>query len=234
MFFPSLLFYKMATMELSGQLLESFARVIDAGFASALVFGRLTGWVFRLERPLWTSVLQGCARHNTFIALAFAERVFGGEGLALASLITALLIPVTNVSVVTLMVVLLRGGDDRHHNKSRSLLRSIFRDLTRNPLLIAVALSISVNLAGIEHVPVLYDMVIILSGAALPIVWLCVGANIRVQAMRASLLPTLVSVAGKMLLFPAILEFAAVAVGLDTQAAMVVMIFGAVPSSAGA
>jgi predicted permease len=232
--FPSLLFYKMATMELSGQLLESFASVIYAGFAAALVFGLLAGWVFRLDRPLWTSVLQGCARHNTFIALAVAERVFGGEGLALASLITALLIPVTNVSVVTLMVVLLRGGDGHGSHERRSLLRSIFRDLTRNPLLIAVALGISVNLAGIEHVPVLYDMVIILGGAALPIVLLCVGANLRVQAMRASVLPTVVSVVGKMLLFPAVLGFAALAVGLDASAAMVVMVFGAVPSSAGA
>jgi len=226
--FPSLLFYKMATMELSGELLEGFASVIYAGFASALAFALVTGWLFRLDRPMWTSVLQGCSRHNTFIALAVAERVFGSEGLALASIITALLIPLTNVSVVTLMVVLLRGGD------SKGLVRAVMRDLARNPLLIAVALGIAVNFLGIDHVPVLYDMVIILGGAALPIVLLCVGANIRVKAMQASVLPTLLSIVGKMILFPAVIAAMAIVIGLDFQAAMVAMIFGAVPSSAGA
>ncbi len=93
--FPSLLFYKMATMELSGDLLGEFATVIYLGFASAVIFALVAGRLFGLDRPAWTSVLQGCARHNTFIALAVAERVFGSEGLALAALITALLIPVT-------------------------------------------------------------------------------------------------------------------------------------------
>ena len=226
--FPSLLFYKMATMEFSGELLEGFASVIYAGFASALTFGLIAGWLFRLGRPLWTSVLQGCARHNTFIALAVAERVFGGEGLAIASLVTALLIPLTNVSIVTLMVVLLRGGD------RNGLATAVVRDLLRNPLLIAVALGVAVNAAGIEHVPVLYDMVIILGGAALPIVLLCVGANIRVTAMRAAALPTLLSIIGKMFLFPAVIGFVAIAIGMDSQAAMVAVIFGAVPSAAGA
>ena len=217
--FPSLLFYKMATMELSGDLLGNFATVIYAGFAAALTFALLAGWLFRLDRPLLTSLLQGCARHNTFIALAVAERVFGGEGLAFASLITALLIPLTNVSIVTLMVVLLRGGD------RSGLLSAVFRDLARNPLLIAVALGITVNLAGIDDVPVLYDMVIILGGAALPIMLLCVGANIRVHAMRASALPTLLSILGKMVLFPMTIGFVSIAIGLPFQAAMVAMIF---------
>ena len=226
--FPALLFYKMATMELSGDRLGEFAAVIYLGFSSAVIFALLAGRLFGLERPVWTSVLQGCVRHNTFIALAVAERVFGSEGLAIAALITALLIPVTNVSVVSLMVVLLRGP------QGNGVAVAIARDLARNPLLIAVAAGIAINVFGPPHVPVVYDMAKILGGAALPIVLLCVGANIRVRAMVAATIPTLLSIAGKMIVFPVAIGFAAVAVGLDTPATLIAMIFGAVPSAAAA
>jgi len=226
--FPSLLFYKMATMELSGDLLGGFAMVIYLGFASAVFFALAAGRLFHLDRPVWTSVLQGCARHNTFIALAVAERVFGPEGLALAALITALLIPVTNVSVVTLMVVLLRGAD------RGGVVSAVARDLLRNPLLIAVSIGIAVNLMGIRHIPVVHDMAKILGGAALPIVLLCVGANIRLRAMIGATVPTLLSIAGKMVVFPVVIGLVAVASGLDPLAALIAMVFGAVPSAAGA
>ena len=196
--------------------------------ASAVLFALAVGRLFHLERPLWTSVLQGCARHNTFIALAIAERVFGPEGLALAALVTALLIPVTNVSVVTLMVVLLRGTD------RRGVVSAVARDLSRNPLLIAVTIGIAVNLLGIEHIPVVYDMAKILGGAALPIVLLCVGANIRVRAMIGATVPTLLSVTGKMVVFPVVIGLAAIASGLTPLAALIAMVFGAVPSAPGA
>ena len=35
-----------------------------------------------MKGETWTSAIQGCARHNTFIALAVAERVFGTDTLA--------------------------------------------------------------------------------------------------------------------------------------------------------
>ena len=226
--FPSLLFYKMATMELSGDLLGEVAIAIYLGLASAVLFALAAGRLLRLERPLWTSVLQGCARHNTFIALAVAESVFGPEGLAIAVLITALLIPVTNLSVVSLMVGLLRGS------QKSGVFGAIFRDLARNPLLIAVALGISVNLAGPAEIPVLFDMTKILGGAALPIMLLCVGANIRVRAMVAATLPVLVSILGKMVVFPLVIGLAAVAMGFDATTTLVAMLFGAVPTAAGA
>lgn len=226
--FPSLLFYKMATMDLSGELLGSFAVVIYAGFASAVVFALVSGWLCRLDHRVWTSVIQGCGRHNTFIALAVAERLFGTDGLALAVLVTALLIPVTNVSVVTLMVPMLQRDRDG------GFVTAIAGELLRNPILIAVALGVSVNLSGVEHVPVLYDVTRMLGGAALPIVLLCVGANIQVRAMVAAVTPTVVSIVGKMAVFPFAIGLAGAAMALTPEQIVTVMIFGAVPTSAGA
>ena len=226
--FPSLLFYKMATLELSGRLLGSFAATIYMGFGSAVLFALVTGLLFRLDRPVWTSVIQGCARHNTFIALAVAERVFGADGLALAALVSAMLIPVTNVTVVTLMVPLLQ------RDREGSFARAVAGELLRNPILMAVVLGVAVNLSGVEHVPVLYDVTRMLGAAALPIVLLCVGANIRVRAMAAAAAPTLLSIAGKMVVFPIVIALTGAAIGLAPEAIVTVMIFGAVPTAASA
>ncbi|MFP6744054.1 MAG: hypothetical protein VCB77_02550 [Alphaproteobacteria bacterium] len=54
----------------------------------------------------------------------------------------------TNLSVVSLMVLLLRGP------QHSGVAGAIARDLARNPLLIAVVAGTAVNLAGVPYIPV--------------------------------------------------------------------------------
>lgn len=226
--FPALLFHKMATMDFGSSPLGGFALVVYAGLGAAVVFALLAGWACRIERPTWSSVLQGCMRHNTFIALAVAERVFGPEGLALAVLNTALLIPVTNIFVVALVLLILHGIG------GKGVARAIARDLFRNPLLIAVCLGLMVNITGIEDIPVLLEVSQILGAAALPIVLLCVGANIRIRVMTASVVPTLLAITGKLIVFPAVVVGMSVWIGLDALSTSIALVFGAVPTAASA
>ena len=227
--FPALLFNNTSTIELSGDLLSAFAVVIYTGFGSAVIFVLVSSRLFRLDGATASSVLQGAARHNSFIALAVAERLIGAEGLALAALVTALLIPVTNITVVTLMVLLIRGGGNLG-----AVLRAVLRDLARNPLLIAVFLGIAANLLGATAIPIVHDMTKILGAAALPIMLLCVGANIRLRAMTSAGLPVVLSVVGKQLVFPAMILVAAHFVPLSDVALMVLIFYGAAPTAASA
>ncbi len=226
--FPSLLFYKTSTIELSGELVGDYAVVILGGFGGAVAFALLSTAVFRLPGPSATSVLQGAGRHNTFIALAAAERLYGGEGLAMAAVATALLIPVTNITVVSLMVTMLRGKAAG----GGGLAKAIARDLARNPLLISVLGGVAVNLSNVGVIPVLHDVTAILGQAALPVVLLCVGANIRVREMTASVGPAVLSIAGKMVVFPLVLVGLAMWTGLSPMAVTVAGLFGAVPTAA--
>jgi malonate transporter and related proteins len=225
--FPALLFDKTSRIDLSSALLREFAVVIYSGFAAAFLFALIAGSIARLEKPLLTSLLQGSARHNTFIALAVAERVYGPEGLAYATLIVALLVPITNVTIVTSMVTLLRGREGGH-----GLPQAIARDLVRNPFLIAIALGLLVNVSGLAPMPVVNEVAAILGGAALPIVLLCVGANIRVRAMVVSALPTFLAIVGKLVVFPFAIALTVKAMGMDPLLALVAIIFGAVPTAA--
>ena len=60
-----------------------------------------------------------------------------------------------------------------------------------------------------------------LGDAALPVVLLCVGANIRVRAMAAQAIPTALSMAGRMVVFPAAVIGLALWMHLPPAAAMV-------------
>ncbi|MEZ4612462.1 MAG: hypothetical protein R2838_19845, partial [Caldilineaceae bacterium] len=74
--FPALLFFKTSTIDLSGALVRNFAVVIYCAFGAAVLFALIAARFTSLDQPAATSVLQGAARHNTFIALGAAERLY--------------------------------------------------------------------------------------------------------------------------------------------------------------
>lgn len=226
--FPSLLFSNTATATFSGELIGSYAMVILGGFACAIVFALVACFWLGYDGLISSSVLQGASRHNSFLALALAERLFGGEGLALAALAAAILIPFTNVVVVTTMVFQLRG------TKQKGVVVKIIRDLAKNPLLISIGLGFMVNLFEVGTLPVLHDVAVILSKAGMPMVLLCIGASIRLNKVTTFMKPTLVSMAGKMVLFPAMILLLSQMVDLSGTAASVALLFGAVPTATSA
>lgn len=224
--FPALLFSTTSTMSFAGDAVFTYALIVYSGFGGAVIFALIVRQVLGMEGPLATSLLQGSARHNTFMALAIAERLLGNQGLATAVLTSALLIPITNIVVVTLMVILLQ------HKSSASVLPAILRDLARNPLLIAILMGIGVNRLGIAPIPIVNEMAAILGRAGLPIMLLGVGASIRVRRMGAVGAPVLLSIAGKMVAFPLGIVLAARMAGLPAATATVALIYGAVPTAA--
>ncbi len=222
---PSLLFYKTSTIEISLGLLGSYATVILGGLACATAFGLLSGYLFKLTPPVASSVLQGCARHNTYIALAVAERVYGAEGLSIAALATAMLVPVTNMSLVPIMVWM------QQKPSGTSVLKPVMKDLTRNPLIISVLFGFSVNFSGVEEIPFVHETTRILSGATLPVVLLSIGANLRLQSMPSTALPIVLCLVGKMIVFPLAIVVLAVSLGLSGMELYIAVLFGAAPSA---
>lgn len=225
---PALLFQKTSTIQLDVGVVSAYAVVILGAFAVAVVFSLLAGRLAGFEGPVNSSVLQGSARHNTFIALAVAERLYGIDGLAIAAVATSLLIPTTNVTMVTLMVWLVRGRDEKR------ILRSILRDLARNPLILSVSAGVAWNLLGSGRIPVVHDVAALLGGAALPVVLLCVGANIRIRAMAAAARPMIVASLGKLVVFPLAIVALAQIMGLSQAETLVALLFGAAPTASSA
>ncbi|MCF3630359.1 AEC family transporter [Thalassospiraceae bacterium LMO-SO8] len=221
--FPSLLFYKTSTTDLAGGVIGPLAAIILSGLVAAVAVSLILGLALGFNRPQATSILQGSARHNTFIALAIAERLFGTEGLAVAALCTSVLVPPTNVLVISLMNILLRQGS------GSGLWAPVARDLARNPLILSVGLGIGVNYLGAGEIPVVHEVTGMLGRAALPIVLLAVGANIRLHEMKASASPIAVATLVKFLVFPAAAWAMCWHLGVTGVPAYVITIFAVMP-----
>lgn len=213
---PALFFAKISAADLSGGLGE-YAFLLYAGFFTAI----FCGWLFGrgIDAPQASSLLQGSARFNTFIGLAIAEAVFGTKGLQIAVLGSALLVPVVNITVVTIMTRQLGGGG-----------KSIVQGLIKNPLILSICAGALFNLAGLNEVPVLHEMARILGNAALPIMLLCVGANLKLRGLKGSGRIIGLSMISKLLINPAAVMLAALVIGADPLTLQVALIFAALPT----
>lgn len=222
---PALLFYKTSTINFTMELVGSLATVVLGALFAAIVYSIVTTRQLQISGAASSSILQGASRHNTFIALAIAERMYGGAGLELAALITAFLIPMTNISVTSLMVTMLNRPE------GGSIFGVILRDLARNPLLLSVTMGVGYNLSGFGEIPVIHETSRILGGAALPIVLMCVGANIRWQAISTGVLPIFIASIGKLIIYPLVIIILSQLVGLSETETIVALLFGAAPTA---
>jgi len=215
---PALFFAKISAADLGGGL-SDYAFLLYAGFFAAIFCGWLLG--HGIQAPQASSLVQGSARFNTFIGLAIAEAVYGAQGLQLAVLGSALLVPVVNITVVTLMARQLGGGG-----------KLILVGLVKNPLILSICAGALFNLAGLSDVPVLHETARLLGNAALPIMLLCVGANLKLRGLSRSKRTIGYSMVGKFLISPIAVILAALVLSSDPLLVQVALIFAALPTGA--
>lgn len=224
---PALFFARISTADLFDPSLARFAGLLYGGFFAGVAFGVVAAVLLRRGGAVGTSVVQGASRFNTFIALAVAEALYGAPGLQLAVLGAAVLVPVVNLTAVSLFSVMLpRAGT--------GAIKGAARNLTTNPLILSILLALGFNLAGVGVVPVLHDTLEVLGQAALPIMLLCVGANLKLRGLRAETLPIVVAGFGKIVVFPAVILLAALVFGAEPLTAQVALIYGALPTGVAA
>lgn len=213
---PALFFAKISTADLSGNL-GDYAFLLYAGFFAAIFCGWFLGR--EIQAPQASSLMQGSARFNTFIGLAIAEAVYGTKGLQLAVLGSALLVPIVNVTVVSLMARQLGSSG-----------KSILIELVKNPLILSICAGVLFNLTGLNEVAVLHEIARILGNAALPIMLLSVGANLKLRGLSGSRKIIGFSMIGKFLINPIAVIFAALVLNTDPLFIQVALIFAALPT----
>lgn len=91
-----------------------------------------------IDTQLHASSAQVAFRFNSFIALALAERIAGPQALLLIAVLIGVCVPLFNVAAVWPM--------------AKHAQRSFGRELIRNPLILATASGLIVNIIGL-HVP---------------------------------------------------------------------------------
>ena len=222
---PSMLFYQISSNQISTSVFSQYALVILPAAFTVIIFSLLISFVFNFNAKTTTSVLQGCVRHNAFIVLAIVSKLFGQEGLVLASLIMAILIPFSNIMIVVIMTVLL------HNTQSKKYFSNIGKELLQNPILLSIIIGIIFSLLGFKDVVILHDTTKLLGAVALPLMLLTIGANIRYKHIVTEQMPILIAILAKILIFPVIIFLIAKYSELTQMQTIVAIIFGAVPTA---
>ena len=205
--------------------------VLAAG-AGVLVAVVLMHAVRRVVAPkpgAYGALVQCGLRGNNYPVLAIVVTLFDDVGLSAFALSLIAFVPLTNLISV---IALVRTGSGK--GAAAGALGPIVREVLLNPILIAVALGLAINVAD-TGIPGPADTILeVLGRAALPLGLLAVGAGLAFDATAGSGRAVLASMAVKLLLLPAL-----VLIGLDILEiggtyATALLIHAAVPCSVSA
>ncbi|GGC09643.1 hypothetical protein GCM10011352_40120 [Marinobacterium zhoushanense] len=220
--FPSLLVSRLSSAEFGGeQTLQMVLTVLALLLIGSLLLLLLRP-VLSLQNAQFTSVYQGSLRFNTYVALAASAALVPGQGVALAAVVTAVMIPTLNLLCVLVFA---------WFGAARPTLRGVLRTLITNPLILACLLGILLNLLGLGLPSPVRSVLDLLGGMALPLGLLAVGAAIDLRLLRGSGRGVFITIVVKLLLFPLLAMLLAGVGGLDLAASQVLLVFAAVPTA---
>lgn len=176
--YPAFLFTLISGASFAGAEALPYLGGVLGGFATLALLALALRLVFRGDGPAYSSVFQGSVRWNGFALLAAAPALFGPQGTALIGLAFGPLVLMLNIICV---IVLARWGAAR-----ATSMRAVLDQIIANPLIIACAVGIIANLAGVHDLGYASDAIRLLGQAAMPIALVCVGAGLDFGALRAS------------------------------------------------
>lgn len=170
--FPALLFYSIVRNPLdlaqALPLAGSGLAVIGAGIVLAYGLRLWPG----VDPVLHASGAQTAFRFNSYVALALAERLAGSAGVAWTALLMSVCVPLCNVAAVWPLAR--QGG------------HGYWRELARNPLILATGSGLACNLLGLQLPDLAATTLGRIGGAAVPLGLMAVGAGLQVGALRAA------------------------------------------------
>lgn len=235
---PALLVFGLANAD--------FADIAVGRFVTALVGSCLVGAALALatrrfavgaDGPAFTSTFQGTVRFNNYVGLTIITALYAADGLSLAALANAVLVPVGNILSI---LALARFG--RHDGVRPRVLHAVIT----NPLVVACAVGLLLNAGSRSGVAAVLwaapvgngvlasaQMLLqVLGQAALPIGLVCVGAGLRVpESWRAAARVIGASVVLRLACVPAATLLLCRILDLSGPAGVTVVVFAALPTA---
>lgn len=218
--FPALLFGALARAQIDlDTTLPLFLAglvVMGSGFLLGLAARPFAG----LSSMGFASRVQCAFRFNTYIGMAIAGKVHGAEGLATMGVLCGTMVPFANVMAVGLMARHGQGG--------------VFRELAKNPLILATLAGLAFNLLGGTLAVPAQSFLTRLADASIALGLLAVGAALRWGQAGGRWTGSVWIMSVKLLCLPAVVWFVGPWLGLSGAARDVAVIFAALPSASSA
>ncbi|MFC5343441.1 AEC family transporter [Brevundimonas staleyi] len=180
-----------------------------------------------LDGPAYTSVFQGVIRWNSFVFLPVIQASFGAEGLALAAVMIACIIPVTNIACVA---VLAKWGAGQKAVTPLALVKAMLA----NPILLACLIGLALNFARVPRLPGISDTLELLGSAALPLGLIIAGAGLSFAEVARRKWTIAGTSFVKLIVMPPLMWGLCILFGGDHLAQGVAMLCGAAPGAAAA
>ena len=188
---PALLIAAITRSDLSSGQTGLVVQITLLGMVIAAGLGILTRWIPGVSRSDWASGIQCAFRFNAYIGFAVAARAAGSDGLAITAVLLSLSVPLANFLAVFFL------ADSFHPIK-------LLKELSRNPLVIATAIGLSLNLLGITPPDLITTILDRASSASLALGLLCVGAGLSFSGItnRAGQIQTIAVTSIKLVALP--------------------------------
>jgi predicted permease len=214
---------RIAGADLTGLALGPMGLGVAAGLFAMAALAFLLKPASGLDGPGFGAAFQGCMRPNIYVGFAAAEALFGVEGGVLAAIVVAVGTPLVNVFAA---IVLTLYGPDGNGGGGK-----VVSALARNPVILAIAAGLAINLAGLGLPPVVDDMLAIMARGTLAMALLSVGAGLQFDAARRAGRTVLTVTALKLAGLPALTLAACLAFGAQGLTLTVAVMFASLPNS---
>lgn len=197
---PSLLFYKIASAEFrtsfNPTLVIGIALVVLAGFCLSYAFAVIRGYSEEVRGTFSQCAFRG---NLAYVGLAIVFNAYGEKGLATAGVVLGFIVPLLNF--FSIIALLIPYKENRLHPKY------FVQQILYNPLIIASFLGIGWSFLKLP-IPAVFDSALhIVTGMALPLALLSIGASFSLKKLRGDLTTAFLATAFKLLIMPIITAF---------------------------
>lgn len=220
---PALFIQSLASARLEGLPVGPMVAALVASTVAVALCLLAARRFLSLADPAFTSVFQGGVRFNNYVGISAAAGLLGAQGVALAAVANAAIVPTVNILCVLVFARYGRGGD--------ASLRGIVRQLLRNPLVLACLVGIALQASGLSLPTGLDQTLKTLGQASLALGLLCVGAALDFSGARRWLHPLGLATLSKFALMPLATLLACHAFGLHGPAAVAALLFQTLPTA---
>jgi predicted permease len=218
--FPALLLQSTNTAVLDFSSTSAMLGLALLVMATGMAGGYAVKWVLRPDALSFASGLQTAFRFNSYIGLALAARLGGSEGLALMAVIVGCTVPLCNVAAVW---ALARQGQT-----------ALWKELARNPLILATAGGLATNLMGL-HAPEVVGMTLSRLGSASTALGLMtVGAGLQMSGATGTAGPVAWWTAVKLVAMPCVAWLAGRHLPLTALQYQIVVLYASLPTASSA
>jgi predicted permease len=219
--FPALLFSGLVKTRIDWTAAGPMLGVVAGATGAGMLLG-LGARLLPISPVAFASQYQCAFRFNSYIGLALAGTLHGIPGIAAMGVAIGLMVPPVNVVAVW---TLARHGES-----------GVWRELARNPLILATLAGLAANLGGLELPTGLLDFLGRLAQAAIVLGLLAVGAGLRpaVGSGVANHAAAAYLLAVKLIAVPAVAWLLVRGTGLGGLYADIALIFCALPTASSA